>query len=349
MDGTTIGEHLGVTRAAVWKTIKKMQANGIDIKSIQGKGYVLASPFIALDPDKIKSLLSHRCVEVDVLQKIDSTNSFLRKKILQQKNVQLTAPQAINPMQKPMQKTMQKTMQTPMQKTMQKTPQKPKAHENVQVALAEMQTAGRGRLGRAWHSPFGENIYLSLKYSFAKDVSELSGLSLVLGLAVCDAIEAVCPLKQKLMIKWPNDIYLGACKLAGLLVEMQIESHGLCHAVIGLGINVNMQLAPPTQINQSWASLTQCSGEYHDRNTIAASIIDHMIHAIDAFCVSGFRSFTKKWQQRDYLYGKDIHISQANTKTSGKAKGINQHGHIILQKQDGSRLSFSSGDATLRL
>ena len=99
-----------------------------------------------------------------------------------------------------------------------------KRHEKPSVCIAEMQTKGRGRFDRLWHSPHFENVYFSLCYRFKKTVQALSGLSLIIGLAVCKTIETIIQLPDILFIKWPNDILIDEKKIAGILVEIAATS-----------------------------------------------------------------------------------------------------------------------------
>ena len=215
------------------------------------------------------------------------------------------------------------------------------------ACLAEMQTQGKGRLNRSWHSPFAHNIYLSLSYSIQKDMSELSGLSLVVALAIAKAIENSCDLPEPVYVKWPNDIMAQGKKLSGTLIEVEAESHGFCHVIIGIGINVNMQKASKKEIGQSWTSLQQLTGHYQNRNILCAELINQVIAYVEKFSETGLMSLIKEWNSKDYLFNEALSL-QANEKTiKGKGNGINQHGHIVLTLADGSQKVFSSGDATL--
>ncbi|TMP82113.1 biotin--[acetyl-CoA-carboxylase] ligase, partial [Pseudoalteromonas ruthenica] len=107
-----------------------------------------------------------------------------------------------------------------------------------QVLVAEMQQAGRGRRGRVWQSPFGANLYYSYYWKLEEGLQAAMGVSIAVGLAVYDAIEALYGLSAAL--KWPNDIYLHGRKLAGVLVELEGQVEGPCHLVIGIGINLQM-------------------------------------------------------------------------------------------------------------
>lgn len=302
-DGTSIGETLQMTRAGVWKLIKKLEHYDIPLTSVKGKGYRLDSPLILLDPQKITSSLDNESVQIEVFEKVESTQHL--KKYMQQ-------------------------------------------NKAIQVCIAEMQSQGRGRLNRQWHSPFGQNIYLSLLYPFQKDISALSGLSLIVALALCHTIEVVMGQKGKMWLKWPNDMVVAGQKIAGILVEIQAESHSFCQAIIGLGINVNTQVANEDKITQPWSSLQKLSGVYIDRNLICAELIRQLLLYLDRFSNFGFPPFLEEWQHRDLLYQRPVTVISGNQEYSGVGHGIDAQGHLLLKMADDSVLSFSSGDATLK-
>lgn len=258
---------------------------------------------ILLDPQRITHLLANEAVQIEVFEKVESTQYL--KKYMQKK-------------------------------------------KDIQVCIAEMQSLGRGRLNRQWHSPFGQNIYLSLLYPFQKKISELSGLSLVVALALCHAIEIIIGQKEKMRIKWPNDIVVAVKKIAGILIETQTEPHGFCQSIIGIGINVNMQEADNDKITQAWSSLQKIIGCYIDRNVICAELIRQLLLYLDRFSRSGLSSFIEEWQQRDVLYEQPVALISGNQNYSGIGHGIDAHGHLLLKMADGSVQSFSSGDTTLK-
>lgn len=211
--------------------------------------------------------------------------------------------------------------------------------KQMSICLAEMQTTGRGRMERQWHSPFGQNIYCSIRYPFQKDVSELSGLSLVIGLAICKAIDAGYSLPTPPHVKWPNDVLVDGKKIAGTLIEINKEA-----LIIGIGVNVNMTEA---DIHQYWTSFQKLTGLYHDRNIFCAELINHVTAYLERFMQSGFNHFEKEWQERDCLFGKNLQLMCGTKKFSGIGAGINQHGHLLLKLSDGTKRGFSSGDTSL--
>ncbi len=301
-DGTSMGEQFDITRAGVWKLIKKLQSYGIAIESVKGKGYALVDELVLLDKRKIKRLMHAQSVSIDLFEQINSTNGYLKDFCY---------------------------------------------GEKIRVCLAESQTQGRGRFARTWHSPFGQNLYLSLLYPFNKDMSALAGLSLLTGLAICQAIEKLYQLPKPVGIKWPNDLLCAQQKLAGNLIEVQAEAHGQCYAIIGMGINVNMLNVSKRDITQPWTSIRQLTNSYQDRNVLAAALIDQLITSIKRFASDGLEVFLEQWQARDCLRGQSIRLQVGNQVLQGKAMGINSQGHLLLKLKNGELRAFSTGEATL--
>jgi BirA family transcriptional regulator, biotin operon repressor / biotin---[acetyl-CoA-carboxylase] ligase len=215
------------------------------------------------------------------------------------------------------------------------------------VCLAEEQTHGYGRFGRSWHSPFGRNIYLSIDYPFNKELSELSGLSLVTALSTCKAIESNHTLPSPLTIKWPNDIVCQHQKCASNLIEIQAESHGHSRVIIGVGVNVNMRDAGGDDIDQPWSSLKKLSGQTIDRNPLCATLINQLLDDLKRFEKKGLVDFIDEWQTKDALANRALTLSANNGIHRGIGAGINQQGHLLLKQPDGTQQHFASGDATL--
>jgi BirA family biotin operon repressor/biotin-[acetyl-CoA-carboxylase] ligase len=216
----------------------------------------------------------------------------------------------------------------------------------TRVCLAESMTKGKGRLDRQWHAPFGQNIYFSQLTPFQKNLNELSGLSLVVSLAVCKTIESTIDIKQKIFVKWPNDVLVNYSKLSGILIETQIQPHDFCQAIIGIGINVNMLEADKKNISQPWTSLSKLTGQFIDRNILCATLINVLDEYLTQFIDHGLAFFREEWQQRDALLHKNITLLSGNTHFSGIGAGINDQGQLLLNR-DQKIKAFSSGDTTL--
>jgi BirA family biotin operon repressor/biotin-[acetyl-CoA-carboxylase] ligase len=221
-------------------------------------------------------------------------------------------------------------------------------NEKIMVCIAETQTKGRGRLHRSWHSPFGENIYLSMLFPFKKDIGELSGLSLVVGLAVCRAIESAVGIKGDcLKVKWPNDILADRKKLAGILIEIQAEFNGFRQVIIGIGMNVNMEKSSKKNISQLWSSLLKITNKSQNRNNLCAVLINSLIDYLEQFAFGGLSAFRDEWKKRDCLANTTISLRSNKEELQGVCLGINNQGHLLLQTANKGILTLFSGDTTL--
>jgi BirA family biotin operon repressor/biotin-[acetyl-CoA-carboxylase] ligase len=213
------------------------------------------------------------------------------------------------------------------------------------VCVAETQTAGRGRQGKTWFSPFGANLYFSMYWRFSSGMQALSGLSLVVGITICELLKneyAIIP-----QLKWPNDIYGNNKKLSGVLTEIEGQADGTCHCIIGIGINLAMDHAV-TQIDQPWTDLQSLTQNTIDRNHLTAHLVQYLNDALTEFQHSSLSSFIEKWHQYD-LY-KDVAIKLImgdKTLVSGIARGINDQGAILVES-NGQIKPYFGGEISVR-
>lgn len=220
---------------------------------------------------------------------------------------------------------------------------------NVRFCIAEEQTDGKGRFNRKWHAPFGQNIYLSCIYPFQKDISELSGLSLVVGIAVISALKEVIGDQVAIGLKWPNDLVYQGKKVGGILIEVQGESNGTCQALIGIGININMLHNETVHIEKEWTSLREILGSYLDRNTFCVSLMRCVLKYLELFAIGGgLALFYEEWQKVDALNGQTIEINTGNDmRVKGIARGVNFLGYLILEKENGEMQYIAAGEASI--
>ncbi|NQD38393.1 bifunctional biotin--[acetyl-CoA-carboxylase] ligase/biotin operon repressor BirA [Permianibacter sp. IMCC34836] len=216
---------------------------------------------------------------------------------------------------------------------------------NLRVALAEQQTAGRGRRGRAWVSPFAGNIYCSIKRQFPCGLEGLSGLSLVVGLAIAQALEALGI--AGVQLKWPNDLRADGHKLGGVLIELAGDAGGPCTAVVGFGINVKMPSDSAQTIDQLWTDLRQLHSQLPSRNTIVAGILLRLAQALAQFAEEGFAPFAAAWSARDEFRGRPVQITGVNVQQSGIAVGVDERGALLLDTDSGRR-AIVAGEVSLR-
>ncbi|MBX9620766.1 MAG: biotin--[acetyl-CoA-carboxylase] ligase [Alphaproteobacteria bacterium] len=217
---------------------------------------------------------------------------------------------------------------------------------NPLVCLVEHQSKGKGRMGRSWASPFGRNIYCSFSTLFHKDISEMSGLSLVVGILTANVLESLDP-KVKPLLKWPNDLYVNHKKMGGILIDIIAEAYGNCTAIISVGLNINMKDAELEGVDQPWTSLEHMLNVKSDRNLIVAQLIQSVFKGIDVFAKHGMEPFLDKWKEYDLLENKHISVSQGAEIISGIARGINPQGYLLLELLSGEVRKLSYGDTTL--
>jgi BirA family biotin operon repressor/biotin-[acetyl-CoA-carboxylase] ligase len=215
-----------------------------------------------------------------------------------------------------------------------------------QALLAEHQSAGRGRHGRAWHSPFGTNLYLSLAWSFAQWPTALTALPLATGVATAGALaELNLP---ELRLKWPNDLWCRGSKLGGILIEQRGEAGGACRVVIGLGLNVAMRSATTAHIGQPWTSLAEALGRAPSRNALAARILAAWVDMLERFTAEGFAPFEPGFRALDLLRGRAVTLQLAEGELAGIARGVDESGALLVDAGD-SRRRILSGDVSLRV
>jgi BirA family biotin operon repressor/biotin-[acetyl-CoA-carboxylase] ligase len=218
--------------------------------------------------------------------------------------------------------------------------------ETQTVCLAEYQSMGRGRLGRKWLSPFGRNIYCSLSGVFKKDIGEMSGLSLAVGILTAKALESFNP-QIKLRLKWPNDLYINNQKLGGILIELMGEAYGNCQAIIGIGLNVNMKDIELPELDQPWISLEHIVQEKLNRNIIVGHILRTILEGLEVFQHKGLEAFLPEWEQYDLLRNQKVSLNTGAGKVSGIARGVDSQGFLLLENTSGSIQKFSYGDTSL--
>ncbi|MDX2345718.1 MAG: biotin--[acetyl-CoA-carboxylase] ligase [Legionella sp.] len=212
------------------------------------------------------------------------------------------------------------------------------ANEKIRCCLAETQTAGRGRFGRDWHSPFGENIYCSVALCIESDPSRLSGLSLVVSLVMHAVLQKYT--EEPIAIKWPNDLLWNHKKLAGTLIEMTAEGNHSTDVIIGMGLNINAT-------KKTWGSLKEITEQAFDRNQLIIELIVTLHQQLHILEQEGFSAFQAAWNELDYLKNQPITLSQPNGSFTGIGRGVNHNGYLLLEDKMGVTHAYSSGNTTL--
>lgn len=213
--------------------------------------------------------------------------------------------------------------------------------DNHMLCLTEHQSAGRGRRGRHWHSPFGQNLYLSLRVDFNQWPEKLPALGLVLGVAIC---ERLARFNIPMQLKWPNDLYLSGKKCGGLLIEQRGELHGTGTLIIGLGLNVAMR--DDQAIDQHWTSLA-LQGHAISRNALAVAVADTLLHECRELDNQRISMRLSQFSAHDVYRDAAVQIESAQGIIPGQTLGIDEWGRLRLLTDRGEQL-FSVGDVSLR-
>ncbi len=303
--GQALGRELGLSRTAVWKRIRALEALGLECHAVGGKGYRLARPLELLErqalldaiPPAARPLLGG----LELLEETDSTNAHLMARV----------------------------------------GRLPCGH----VCLAERQLAGRGRRGRAWISPYGRNLYLSIHWSFPLPATRLGALPLALGCAVAEALSRLG--LEDVGLKWPNDLLWRQRKLGGLLLEMGGEAEGPCHVVAGVGINIDMGGAGE-EIDQPWCDVATALGAPIGRNRLGGEVIAALLEALASYQRDGFAPFAERWRRFDLCEGQPVRLLLPNGTVEGTARGVDEQGALRLE-QEGRITIHHGGEVSLRL
>lgn len=212
--------------------------------------------------------------------------------------------------------------------------------------IAERQTAGRGRRGRPWVSPFAENLYCSLVVRVDGGMRQIEALSLTIGLAVARTLlnNGI----RDVGVKWPNDVLVKGRKISGILLELLGDPADIYHVVIGIGLNVNMLAGHEQSIDQPWTSVRQELGRVVDRNWLAAELLVQLRGYMSRHWASGFAGLREEWELLHLWTGKEASLVAGTQTVSGKILGVDDSGAIRLLVA-GREAAFSGGELSLRL
>lgn len=213
-----------------------------------------------------------------------------------------------------------------------------------QVIVAEAQTAGRGRRGRSWFSPFGSSLYFSCYWRLEQGIQAAMGLSLVVACVLAERIAEDYQVKAQL--KWPNDLYLDGKKAAGILVELAGQADGICDVVIGIGVNINLPGLASQTIDQPYIDLQSVTAKTVDRNILVARLQQSLLAGLEDFNRSGFLPFQQRFNQLDLFAGKQVQLS-GTAEIQGICRGVDQQGALLIETATGLQ-AFYGGELSLR-
>jgi BirA family biotin operon repressor/biotin-[acetyl-CoA-carboxylase] ligase len=310
--GEDLAQALGVSRSAIWKAVKSLRDLGATLHAVRNRGYRLAKSSEPLAAERILEKLS------DAVRK--QVRSLEVAWTVGSTNTELLS--RANP-----------------------------PNGSSEVLLAECQTAGRGRRGRAWLAPPGGSICLSLSWTFRDVPADLGALGLVIGVCELRALQGLGVTGAKL--KWPNDVLVDERKLGGILIELRAESGGPACVVIGIRLNVALGAALLAKIAETGIAATDlvtAGLAEPSRNAVAGALVDSCVRGLLEFERDGLRPFVENWRDADALQGKMVDVRGAvGEVTCGLARGVDLHGALLVETADEGLKKFVSGDVSVRV
>jgi BirA family biotin operon repressor/biotin-[acetyl-CoA-carboxylase] ligase len=318
--GEVLANRLGVSRASVFNALAGVAEYGVLLQRIRGRGYRLARPWQRLEQSEVARWLGYENLlsghpkdagqfDIEILPQAASSNTLL----LQRAGLDVANGGA----------------------------------PGGSVLAVELQTAGRGRMGRIWHSGLGTALTFSLLWRFDCGLNALSGLSLAAGVAIVRALNKLGA--RGVQLKWPNDILTEQeGKLAGVLIEAQGDMLGPSAVVIGVGLNCTLPASLVLQIGQSACALDEICAVMPTRNQLLAVLLRELAHVLQQFMQGGFAALREEWERYHIYQDRQIKLQMADSKTvNGIARGVSDIGELCLETAQGMR-RFNSGDVGVR-
>jgi BirA family biotin operon repressor/biotin-[acetyl-CoA-carboxylase] ligase len=213
------------------------------------------------------------------------------------------------------------------------------------VLVAELQTRGRGRRGRNWHSGLGGALTFSVLWRFEQGAGFLSGLSLAVGIALARVMRRHGA--KEVMLKWPNDVLWRHLKLAGILIELAGDVMGPTVAVIGVGINLRLPEPVKARIDQPVVDLAKI-GINMDRNRLFAEILAELDMVLRKFSGKGFAPFRHEWDRMHAYQDRMVRLRMPDkSELEGKVEAVAEDGALMIKTRSGTR-KFYGGELSLR-
>ena len=301
--GEALAGRLGVSRASVFNALDGVAEHGVALQRIRGRGYRLTQPWQRLECEEISRWLGKDAGQFDVA--ILPQAASTNTLLMQQAGVGAVAPSG-------------------------------------SVLAVELQTAGRGRLGRIWRSGLGSTLTFSLLWRFDYGLNALSGLSLAVGVALARALDGLGA--QGVRLKWPNDVLTERGKLGGVLIEAQGDMLGPSAVVIGIGLNCSLPEKLLDQIDQPAAALDEICRDMTTRNRLLAAVLRELASALRQFAQGGFAPFGGEWERYHIHQDRPVRLHMADgSVVSGVARGVSETGELRLETAQGMR-RFNSGE-----
>ena len=214
------------------------------------------------------------------------------------------------------------------------------------IAVADIQTRGKGRRGREWTTPEGVNIAMSylLRPKLQPDTAPM--MTLIMAMAAAKGIRDLSSLETR--IKWPNDIVVNGKKLVGILTEMTAEPDYIHEVIVGTGINVNTEVFPD-EIKDTATSMRIEGGRAYSRSEVVAAVTEAFEGYYEAFLKAGdLRELKNEYNEICANAGAEVRVLDPRGEYNGMAQGIDDKGELLIVKEDGSRERVYAGEVSVR-
>ena len=307
VSGQEIADSLGISRNAVWKAVQKVRKEGYDIEAVPHKGYRIRSNSEAFGEGSIRAELGTKWLGAGDKTIFREVTGSTNDDIKQ--CAEQGAPEGL-------------------------------------VIVADTQTAGKGRRGRAWNNPTGVNIAMSylLRPDFVPDIAPM--MTLVMALAAADGINRVTGLETG--IKWPNDIVINGKKLVGILTEMSVEPDFIHYVVIGTGINVNQEEFPEG-IRDKATSLLLETGHKVSRAAVTGAVITSFEKYYETFRkTNDLSGLLEEYDRLCVNVDNQVRVLDPKGEWNGTALGINEKGELLVRREDGTETAVYAGEVSVR-
>lgn len=307
--GEMLGRELGISRAAVWKQVEALRKKGIAIEVVAGKGYRLQE---GLEPWDEAQLRTH----------MDPAAAALLDRLLILRTTASTNDDVAL-----------------LMREMQDSP------DGAVACIAEEQTAGRGRRGREWFSPWGRSFYCSIGWVFPEGLPALEGLSLAIGVALARALARYGI--SGVQLKWPNDLVANGAKLGGVLIEVQAEAGGSCQAVIGIGLNLSLPPGSSQRLGRAVTDVRTLAGRPLSRNLLGGLLLQEVLLLLKDYSKNRFAGVREEWLALDALQDAPVVVTGLQMEVEGRARGVDGAGALLVETEAGL-VRVQAGEVSLR-
>jgi BirA family biotin operon repressor/biotin-[acetyl-CoA-carboxylase] ligase len=309
VSGAALGRTLGISRTAIWKGVQRLVELGLEIEARPGLGYRLAAPLELLDAERLR-----RDLPAAVGARLAALEVLAETGSTNSRVLAADAPPG-----------------------------------ELVACLAEYQSAGRGRRGRAWLAAPGQGVCLSVGGRMPAGPADFAGLPPAVGLACAAALERLGIAGVRL--KWPNDLLLGDAKLGGVLIELRGEAQGPATVAVGIGVNMRIGQALRAEIGAAGglppaALADACPGA--SRNAVAVALLAAAVESLARAPGALDEAALAAWASRDALRDRVVRLEASGRAESGIARGIDASGALLLETADGVLHRVTSGEVTLR-